>query len=268
MRAAWLGICEPGGRTILVVPLGVEPEAGSVTVKYRSAGGEFVDTTLDRVTVDDVARGLPVREFRSYKGRRHYSGWYWSSTVRHLVAYESRLELARILLADFDPDVVGIAAQPFQLVGRDGAQRRRHVPDLLVVAADGAVTVVDVKPVDRLADATVQAVFGWTRELASRRGWAFEVWSGADAVLLANVRFLAGYRRAFVVDRDLVPMVLAAATDQSTIAAAERAAAPFAPAGSVRPVLLHLLWSGELGADLSRPLGLDTPVWVRAGASA
>jgi hypothetical protein len=30
-----------------------------------------------------------------------------------LVAYESRLELARLILADFDPRVLAIAAQPF-----------------------------------------------------------------------------------------------------------------------------------------------------------
>jgi hypothetical protein len=38
-----------------------------------------------------------------------------------LVAYESRLELARIMLADFDPAVTAIAAQPFRLAGPDGA---------------------------------------------------------------------------------------------------------------------------------------------------
>jgi hypothetical protein len=39
--------------------------------------GQFADTTLDRLAVDDVIAGLPVREFRSDKGRQHYSGWYW-----------------------------------------------------------------------------------------------------------------------------------------------------------------------------------------------
>ena len=33
-----------------------------------------LDTTLDRVAAEDVVAGLPVREFRWYKGRRHYSG--------------------------------------------------------------------------------------------------------------------------------------------------------------------------------------------------
>jgi len=36
------------------------------------------------------------------------------------VVYESRLELARIMLADFDPAVTAVAAQPFRLIGRDG----------------------------------------------------------------------------------------------------------------------------------------------------
>ena len=51
----------------------------------------------------------------------------------------SRLELARILLADQDPDVVAIAAQPFLMEGFDGRPVRRHVPNLLLGMANGAV---------------------------------------------------------------------------------------------------------------------------------
>ena len=125
------------------MPSGREFRPGRVRVRYRRSDGQFADTTLDRVPVDDVMAGLPVREFRSYKGRQHYSGWYWSATLRRLVVYESRLELARIMLADFDPYVTGIAAQPFLLTGADGSRVRRHVPDLLLAGADGGVTVVD-----------------------------------------------------------------------------------------------------------------------------
>ena len=98
--------------------------------------------SLDRLPVDEVLAAGPVREFRWVRGRRFYSRWYWSATTGGLVAYESRLEMARILLADFDPSVVGIAAQPFQLSGRDGWVARRHVPDLLLRQADGGVLVV------------------------------------------------------------------------------------------------------------------------------
>ncbi len=234
-------------------------------MRYRRGDGESVETTLDRVVVDDVAAGLPVREFRWYKGRRHYSGWYWSATVERLVVYESRLELARIMLADLDPDVVAIAAQPLQLVGSDEGRIRRHVPDLLLVHADGYVTVVDVKAAAKLADPSVQALFGWTRRLVEWRGWGFEVWSGAERHLLDNVRFLAGYRRRSVVAEDVIPMVLDVAGRQATIGGIERALSDRQPLQLVRPVVLHLLWAGLLWADLTRPLSPGTAVALEKG---
>jgi hypothetical protein len=219
-----------------------------------------VDTTLDRVAVDDVAAGLPVREFRWYRGRRHYSGWYWSATLQRLVAYESRLELARILLADFDEDVVCVAAQPFQLIGPDSGRIRRHVPDLLLVHRGGAVTVVDVKAPAKVEDPAVQAVFVWTRDLVGLRGWGFEAWSGADRQLLDNVRLLAGYRRTTVIDRDLIPAVLGVAAGPVSIGGIEWALRSQHLPVLVRPVVLHLLWTGVLRADLTRPLSLETEV--------
>ncbi len=58
------------------------------------------------------------------------------------VICESRLELARLLLADFDSGVTAIAAQPFLLQARLDGRARRHVPDFLLVHADGAMRVV------------------------------------------------------------------------------------------------------------------------------
>jgi hypothetical protein len=119
--------------------------ASAVRVGYRAANGELVDTSLDRVVLDELVGSRPVREFRWYRGRRYYSGWYWSSTMQRLVAYESRLEMARVMLADFDRRVIAIASQPFRLIGADGRRIRRHVPDILLIDVDGGVTVVDVK---------------------------------------------------------------------------------------------------------------------------
>jgi hypothetical protein len=240
--------------------------AADVGVTYRADHGGVVDTSLDRVAAEEVLAGLPVREFRWYKGRRHYSGWYWSATVGRLVAYESRLELARIMLADFDPLVTAIAAQPFRLAGPDGHRTRRHVPDILLGYAAGGVTVVDVKAPGKRGDPDVLAVMGWTREVTGLRGWGFEEWYGADPGLLANVSFLAGYRRPSVIDGRLVPAVLAAAGDGAPIAAVEQRAD--APAVLVRPVVLHLLWSGRLVTDLGRPLGSLSVVRPGEGAAA
>ncbi|SCF63952.1 hypothetical protein [Streptomyces sp. Ncost-T10-10d] len=55
----------------------------------------------------------PWRTFRWYKGQKHYSGIYWSATVRDHVIYESRLGSARLLFADFDAGVRSVVAQPF-----------------------------------------------------------------------------------------------------------------------------------------------------------
>lgn len=211
-----------------------------------------MDTTLDRAVLGELAASLPVREFRWYQGQRHYSGWYWSSTTQGLVAYESRLELARIMLADFDPGVTAIAGQPFRLTGADGARIRRHVPDILLLTADGGAVVVDVKRADKRDDPDVRAVMQWTRVTVGLRGWGFEEWYGAPPTHLANVRFLAGYRRRSVIDGSLIPAVREAAGEPTAIADLERSVA--ADRVVVRPVILHLLWAGELVADLERPL--------------
>jgi hypothetical protein len=95
------------------------------------------------------------------------------------VIYESRLELARLLLADFDPGVTGIAAQPFLLRARAGGRVRQHVPDFLLVHSDQTVRVVNVKPAARLADPAVAEALAWPGALFEARGWDHEVWTGA-----------------------------------------------------------------------------------------
>ncbi|MFC5665956.1 TnsA-like heteromeric transposase endonuclease subunit [Kitasatospora misakiensis] len=229
-------------------------------VRYRQADGAITEAPLDLLVVPEVVAGLPVREFRWYRGRQHYSGWYWASTGGRMVAYESRLELARILLADFDPLVAAIAAQPFQLVGPDGDRVRKHVPDLLLVYADGRVGVVDVKAASRMGDSKVSAQFAWTRRICAGQGWDYETWSGADPVLVENVRFLAGYRRPEVIDQDVVEQVREAVKGESTIAGVERDLSGRFPAGLVRPAVLHLVWAGMLTASLDRPLDAWTEV--------
>jgi hypothetical protein len=224
----------------------------------------MVDTTLSGLPVDEVLSGRPVREFRWWRGKRHYSGWYWSSTAGAHVVYESRLELARILLADQNRDVVALAAQPFLLQGIDGDRVRRHIPDLLLAHADGGLTVVDVKSAARVDDPKVAAQFDWTRNVCQAHGLGFEVWSGCDPVLLANVNFLAGYRRAATIAVELAETVMAAASEPVEFAALIRRSARSGPPWVIRPVILHLLWRSWLSADLSRNLSGSTLVQADA----
>ena len=141
-----------------------------VEVRYVRADADSVVTSLGSVDVESVVRGLPVRRVRSHAGQRHYSGLYWSSTTGAHVGYESRLELDRLVLADFDFDVEWMAAQPMWLGGCDGSTRRRHVPDLLLRLRGGRYVLVDVKPAEFAARPEVAAVFAWTGRLRGVEG--------------------------------------------------------------------------------------------------
>ena len=93
---------------------------------------------------DAFADAGPWRTFRWFRGQRHYSGAFWSSTEQDHVIYESRLELARLLFADFDCSVSRIVAQPFFLTATIDGVQRKHVPDFLLVTESGPI-VVDVR---------------------------------------------------------------------------------------------------------------------------
>ena len=78
--------------------------------------------------------------------------------------------MARLMHADFAPDVIAIAAQPFRLIAADGDGIRRHVPDSLLVDAAGGVTVVDVEAADKRNDPEVRALMRWTARSVALRG--------------------------------------------------------------------------------------------------
>ncbi|WP_433543799.1 TnsA-like heteromeric transposase endonuclease subunit (plasmid) [Streptomyces sp. CA-294286] len=246
-----------------------------------------------RLTEDEVREGLawesvplkmlyaaePWRTFRWYTGQKHYSGTYWSSTQSDHVIYESRLELARLLYADFDPDVTAIVAQPFLLRAEVGGRLRRHIPDYLLATAGGPL-VVDVKPRHRAARPEHAFTFAWTREAVEAKGWRYEVWSEPPDAELANVRFLAGYRRDWLFEPDLpegIPdpvlddepppdrpadpairdEVRDRVVDGDTLGEAF-ACLPGRPAPLVRAAVLHLLWKQQWLTDLSVPLSASS----------
>lgn len=228
-------------------------DARSVTASVRLPGGDAVeDLVWDTVPVHVLAAAAPWRTFRWYLGQRHYSGVFWSSTQRDHVIYESRLELAVSLSADFDPSATGIVAQPFLLRALVGGGIRRHVPDFLLLT-DAGPLVVDVKPRDRVDRPEVAATLAWTREVVEARGWRFEVRSEPPPLRLANLRFLAGYRRDWLFDPVLLDELRTAEVSGVRLGDAP-ARLPARPLPLVRAALFHLIWSGYLTVDLDRLL--------------
>lgn len=211
---------------------------------------------LDCVTArfEDVT---PVRPFRWSRGERHFAGWYWSATSGQHIGFESWLERDRLVLMDFDPEVVGIASQPFWLHWHDGERDRRHAPDYFVRRADGSAVVVDVRADERIEPKDAEA-FEMTRLACAQAGWGFERVGVPEAVLLANVRWLSRYRhprclRGPTADR----LREVFATPGPLMAGADAAGDRLA----TLPVLFHLLWGQELTAE-GITVGLLGPLTV------
>lgn len=127
---------------------------------FATPGGEFEVAFADedgerRLPLTEVwsvpfESCLPVRGFPFYKGQRHHAGRWWTATTGALVGYESWLERDRLILLDFDPEVVGIASQPFWLFWTAEGKSRSHAPDYFARRADGLSLVLDVRPAERI----------------------------------------------------------------------------------------------------------------------
>jgi hypothetical protein len=161
------------------------------------------------------------------------------------------LERDHLMLLDFDPEVVGIASQPFWLfwTTQEG-KSRSHVPDYFVRRGDGSGVVVDCRPAERRKPRDL-AVFETTRQACALAGWEYRLVGASDPIVTANVRWLAGYRHPQHLLPDVVTRLRRLfAEPHQLMAGAEATGDPIA----VLPVLFHLLWRQELVADLSAPL--------------
>lgn len=203
----------------------------------------------------------PVRVVRSYPGQRSIRRDYWFATTGRRLACESHLERHHAMLMDFDPQVVGLAAQPFRLFWPGERGRRGHVPDFFARRADGTGVVLDVRPAELIGEDDAVA-FAATARACALAGWEFERVGWIEPVLFANVKWLAGFRHPrYLLVETAVRLQQAFAAPSGLFEGADAAGERIA----VLPVLYHLLWCQQLRADLSGALlGGHSPVRVAA----
>jgi hypothetical protein len=70
-------------------------------VSFRLADGAEVHRPFQRVGTGLAMDAVPWRTARTARGQTDFPGYCWSATTETYVIYESWLELARLLLADF-----------------------------------------------------------------------------------------------------------------------------------------------------------------------
>jgi len=194
-----------------------------------------------------------------YQRQRHIPGRWFSTTAGRFLEYESLLERDWMLLMDFDREVEWICEQPLRLRYFKDGRPASHVPDLLVWRA-GTPELCDVKTLERVESAEFQAQVQATGMACGEAGIGYRVLSEPDRQLLVNVRWLGGYRDASAdPDDERSRMTSLLAVERSTIAGLLAGAREPALA---RPVLMHMLWAGEVLVDAAVPIGEDGVVWA------
>ena len=174
---------------------------------------------------------------------------------------ESWLERDHVMALDFDRAVTGVSSQPFTLSWDGRGRRVSHTPDYFARLADGSGVVVDVRPADRVGPADAVKFEATAAACAVVGNWSFRLVHELEPVLAANVRWLSGYRHPRHGDLDLgASLRRVFAGGGALLAGVSQVADPL----GVLPVLFHLLWRGDLVADLSVPLGDGT--WSAAGS--
>lgn len=230
-------------------------------VRYKPTRERTIEIPWKETYPATVIDAIPWRRFPWFVGQKNYSGMYWSATEGKLVGYESRLELARLTMLDFDPTVKRIASQPFHLMAMVDGKRLRRTIDYLALTDNGPLAI-DVKRQDELERPDVKEMLEYTRSLVEARGWLYEIACEPDEVKYANIKFLAGYRREWLFDEVVLGELRASADrepGQSIRAVLDGAAVPKPIA---KAALFRLLWTHQLRADLSARLSMDTTVEV------
>ncbi len=156
-------------------------------------GGDEVRGGLSDLSLGLLRRCEPVRTPGVYQRQRHMPGRWFSTTAGRFLEYESLLERDWMLLMDFDREVEWICEQPLRLRYVKDGRPASHVPDLLVWRR-GVPELCDVKSEERVDDPTFRAQVEATGVACAEAGIGYRVLSEPDRQLLANVRWLAGFR--------------------------------------------------------------------------
>lgn len=229
-------------------------------IRYLDHTGAEHVVNLDEAKEVDFEHTRPVRGFTYSSSQWHTPGWYWCATTESMLAYESWLERNWLVICDRDPDIVAISTQPMEVDAHtDG--HWQHYPDFFTRHADGHGELVDVKHPSKLDEPDVITQARRTGALCRKLGWGYRLVGHIDTQLARNLNWLAGYRRPLSDQDDLAARLAHVAVHGATIDAL--AAHVGDDPAFTRAVTYHLLWTGDLTADLTRPLNGWTTVHIR-----
>jgi hypothetical protein len=230
----------------------------SMTIRFR------VDHRPRALELAEGQHLLAVRQaehrperFSWRPNQRHIPGYRWTVTNSGHVPHESQHEGVRVMLADFDPSVVRIVSQPFDLYHDD---KLFQIPDLMLVHRDSTITIVNVKRPDDAAKPKVREKFARVTEDLAAVGWEHEVWTGSPRAFVANVDALSAYMRPqLALDLPVRPDALHGLTYGEAVLVLEHLVGEDA-----RAYVGAALWRHDLVCDMDLPIERTTLLWSQA----
>jgi hypothetical protein len=195
---------------------------------------------------------VPVRPFPVRRGKRLAPGWWWSSTTGRMVHYGNAAMRDRVMLLDQDPGVVDMACRPLEFVWREGERVVRHAPHLMARLSDGRRLMVDCLRGGESPPAPLLKRQAVVIGCAQAAGWEYRAEAAADPIVVANVRWLSGYRHPRCAGRIGRGRLREAFERPRPL---WEGAAALGDVMATLPAVFHGLWAGVLSVPTQRLLG-------------
>lgn len=92
-----------------------------------------------------------------------------------VIFWESKLERDYIRLLDFDPNVEDFFHQPLTIEYFYKGKKRRYTPDFKVITRDNKISIVEVKPQNKIQIPDNQVKFHVGQQFCNQQGWKYLV---------------------------------------------------------------------------------------------
>lgn len=201
-----------------------------------------------------------ARKVITRRGRR-FRGYFPSTKLGRMVAWESLLERDAILLLEFSPGVSSYQEQPTLMQYADGTRIRDYYPDFELELTSGKRIHVEVKTAYQLSKPEIAAKYTAISEHYARLRHGYRIVTEAEICrepLQTNLRtlaYLVGRKgRTLPSFQELIDRFGSMATPFRTF-----------DAELGKDTTLRLIACGWLECDLNLPLTGDTPVSVAKG---
>jgi hypothetical protein len=222
----------------------------------------------------EVGWTLPVRKIPM--NYRHITGLAPSNKNNTMVAYEGPIERDLTILAGFSQTVAKFEEQPVRIYYTDQFNKKRsYVPDLLATLRDDAAKAMNVTAIlfevkewndlfENLPE--LKPKFRAARAHARERGWKFKLITDRQirTSYLDNARFLLRFR--YLPPDQAHTEILLNAMRELRESDPDTLLLTVSGDLTTRLKLLTSLWqlvaNRVIGADLTRPLTMCSPIWL------